>query len=108
LTHLQQLPVNEIKIDRSFVRDLKPEGPNAAIVKSMIGLALNMGIDVVAEGVETADQALLLRQWGCRYAQGYYFQRPVQASDFAKLCGIGSVTGVTDSDSLKRRMIAEA
>jgi diguanylate cyclase (GGDEF)-like protein/PAS domain S-box-containing protein len=90
LTHLQQLPVNEIKIDQTFVHDLNPEGSNAAIVKSMISLALNLGIDVVAEGVETADQALLLRQWGCRYAQGYYFHRPIRASDFARLCGFGS------------------
>jgi diguanylate cyclase (GGDEF)-like protein/PAS domain S-box-containing protein len=90
LTHLQQLPVNEIKIDQTFVRDLKPEGPSAAIVKSMISLALNMGIDVVAEGVETPDQALLLRQWGCRYAQGYYFHRPMAAGDLARLCDVRS------------------
>jgi diguanylate cyclase (GGDEF)-like protein/PAS domain S-box-containing protein len=89
LTHLQHLPVNEIKIDQTFVRNLKPDGPNAAIVKSMIGLGLNMGIDVVAEGVETAEQALLLRQWGCRYAQGYFFHRPMPADQFAALCGFG-------------------
>lgn len=107
LTHLQQLPVNEIKIDRTFVRDLKPDGSNAAIVKSMIGLALNMGIDVVAEGVETADQALLLRQWGCRYAQGYHFHRPLRANDFAKLCRIGSEAGVTGAESFNHRILAE-
>lgn len=101
LTHLQQLPVNEIKIDQTFVHDLKPEGSNAAIVKSMIGLALNMGIDVVAEGVETAEQALLLRQWGCRHAQGYYFHRPVRASDFAKLCGFGSDADAIHPEPLK-------
>lgn len=92
LTHLQQLPVNEIKIDQTFVRDLKREGPNAAIVKSMIGLGLNMGIDVVAEGVETAKQAELLREWGCRYAQGYFYHRPMPAKDFATLCGFHLTT----------------
>ena len=90
LTHLQRLPVNEIKIDQTFVRDLQSDGSNAAIVKSMIGLALNMGIDVVAEGVETAGQADLLRQWGCPYAQGNHFHHPVRAGDFARLCGLAS------------------
>ncbi len=102
LTHLQQIPVNEIKIDQTFLKNLKPEGSNAAIVKSMIGLALNMGIDVVAEGVETADQALLLRQWGCRYAQGYYFHRPMRANDFAKLCGFGSDAEAIHPEQLKQ------
>ncbi|SFJ48014.1 diguanylate cyclase domain-containing protein [Aerobium aerolatum] len=92
LTHLQQLPVNEIKIDQTFVRDLMREGPNAAIVKSMIGLGLNMGIDVVAEGVETAEQGELLREWGCRYAQGYFYHRPMPAKDFARLCGFRPTT----------------
>ena len=106
LTHLQQLPVNEIKIDQTFVRDLRPEGPNAAIVKSMISLALNMGIDAVAEGVETAGQALLLRQWGCRYAQGYYFHPPLRAHDFARLCGIGSDTEVASPASFEHQIAA--
>jgi len=90
LTHLQRLPVNEIKIDRTFVHDLTSDGSNSAIVKSMIGLALNMDIDVVAEGVETAEQARLLRQWGCRYAQGNHFHRPIPAAAFARLCGFGA------------------
>lgn len=92
LTHLQQLPVNKIKIDQTFVRDLKREGPNAAIVKSMIGLGLNMGIEVVAEGIETAEQAELLREWGCRYTQGYFYHRPMPAKEFATLCGFNTTT----------------
>src|SRR5690606_36215456 len=100
-THLQQLPGNEIKIDQTFVRDLKPNWSNAAIVKSMISLASNMGIDIVAEGVETVDEALLLREWGCRYAQGYYFHRPMRADAFAALCGFGSFAEATHPEPLK-------
>lgn len=85
LTHLQRLPVSEIKIDRSFVSDLGQRGTGTAIVKSMIHLALNMGIDVVAEGVETAEQAQLLQEWGCRYAQGYYFSKPLPADEFGAI-----------------------
>ncbi|RYG68137.1 EAL domain-containing protein, partial [bacterium] len=85
LTHLRKLPVNEIKIDQSFVKDLSDGGPNAAIVKSMIALGLSMGVDVVAEGVETAEQATLLLEWGCRFAQGYYFFKPMPAAEFGRL-----------------------
>lgn len=85
LTHLQKLPLNEIKIDRSFVEGITAGGPNAAIVKSMISLANNMGVDVVAEGVETADQARLLREWGCGYAQGYHFYKPMPGGEFSHL-----------------------
>jgi EAL domain-containing protein (putative c-di-GMP-specific phosphodiesterase class I) len=83
LTHLQRLPVNEIMIDRSFVCDLGKS--RTAIVKSMIHLGRNMGIDVVAEGVETPRQAALLKELGCRYAQGYYFSKPLPATEFGPI-----------------------
>ncbi|MDJ1466134.1 GGDEF domain-containing phosphodiesterase [Nitratireductor sp. GZWM139] len=85
LTHLQRLPVNEIKIDKSFVNDLGKDSSGTAIVKSMIHLGRNMGVDVVAEGVETAEQAALLKEWGCRFAQGYHFHRPLSASEFGPI-----------------------
>lgn len=85
LTHLQRLPVDEIKIDKSFVKDLGKGRSGTAIVKSMIHLGRNMGVDVVAEGVETAEQAELLKEWGCRFAQGYYFHRPMPASEFGPI-----------------------
>lgn len=85
LTHLQRLSVNEIKIDRSFVSALGTGGSGEAIVKSMIGLGRSMGVDVVAEGVETSLQASLLRAWGCRFAQGYYFNRPLPGQEFASI-----------------------
>lgn len=99
LTHLQRLPVDEIKIDRSFVADLGRDRSGTAIVKSMIHLGQNMGVDVVAEGVETAAQAALLKEWGCRFAQGYYFYRPLPAKYFGRIwCAITKA----DSDLRKR------
>ncbi|NMG38390.1 EAL domain-containing protein [Chelativorans sp. ZYF759] len=79
LTHLQRFPVDEIKIDRSFIHSLAMDSSNAAIVKAMINLGRNLGMDVVAEGVETPTQALLLRSWGCHIAQGFLYSRPMAA-----------------------------
>lgn len=79
LTHLQRFPVDEIKIDQSFIRELAIDSSNAAIVKAMINLGRNLGMEVVAEGVETPTQALLLKSWGCHVAQGFLYARPMPA-----------------------------
>ena len=76
LAHLREFPVTTLKIDRSFVSGYPGGGPSAAIVRSLIGLGKNMGIEVVAEGVETAEQADWLTELGCDLLQGYYFGRP--------------------------------
>lgn len=76
LAHLREFPVTTIKIDRSFVSGFSAGGPSEAIVRSLIGLGGNMGIEVVAEGVETAAQADWLTELGCDLLQGYYFGRP--------------------------------
>ena len=76
LAHLREFPVTTIKIDRSFVSGYATGGPSEAIVRSIIGLGRNMGIEVVAEGVETAEQADWLTELGCDLLQGYYFGRP--------------------------------
>ena len=81
LSYLRRLPLQRIKIDRSFVQDLKTNPQSAAIVKSVIGLARDLGIDTTAEGVETEDQLLLLRGLGCGEAQGYLIGRPVGAAE---------------------------
>lgn len=83
LTHLQRFPVDEIKIDRSFMQGLTLDSSNAAIVKAMINLGRNLGLDVVAEGVEAPTQALLLRSWGCNIAQGFLYARPMPADGIA-------------------------
>ncbi|MGY3124084.1 EAL domain-containing protein (putative c-di-GMP-specific phosphodiesterase class I) [Bradyrhizobium sp. S3.14.4] len=79
LTYLRKLPFSRIKIDQSFIRDMLVQPDCAAIVKSVISLARDLRIGVVAEGVETADQLEFLRQFGCDEAQGYLISRPVSA-----------------------------
>lgn len=79
LRYLHQFPVNAMKIDRSFVSSEDGDLGSAPIVQMIIALANMYGIDVVAEGVETARQARALVNLGCSFAQGYYFSRPVDA-----------------------------
>ncbi|PZU94535.1 MAG: GGDEF-domain containing protein [Chelatococcus sp.] len=80
LSHLKRLPVDVLKIDRSFVGNVVPSGDDAVIVRSIIALACELGLDVVAEGVETAEQERFLMERGCGFAQGYRYGRPMPAS----------------------------
>jgi len=82
LSYLQKFDIDFIKIDQSFVRHLMPGGTNLALCKAIIVMAHELGIKVVAEGVETAQQRDLLAAAGCDYAQGYLFARPMSAKDF--------------------------
>jgi diguanylate cyclase (GGDEF)-like protein len=85
LTYLRKLPFSRIKIDQSFIRDMLTQPDCAAIVKSVIGLAQELRIGVVAEGVETVDQLEYLRQTSCDEVQGYLIGRPMSASEIAGL-----------------------
>jgi len=76
LAYLKQLPVDEIKIDRSFVTQMDQDENDAVIVRATIDLAHNLGLKVVAEGVESIDVWDLLEMLGCDTAQGYYIRRP--------------------------------
>jgi EAL domain-containing protein (putative c-di-GMP-specific phosphodiesterase class I) len=82
LAYLQRLPVGELKIDRSFVTGLSGAGDDAVIVRSTIELAHNLGLTVVAEGVEDEPTKELLIGYGCDQAQGYFFARPCAAEEF--------------------------
>ena len=86
LTYLRQLPLDVLKIDRSFVRDLETNPSDRAIVQTILNFAQNLGLSVVAEGVETERQMLLLRQLGCRAYQGFLFARPMPLEAFRRLC----------------------
>ena len=85
LDYLRRFPVDRIKIDQNFVQDLATTPGNAAIVRATIGLAEALGIEVIAEGVETAGQRDLLDSWGCRAMQGYFFARPMPAESVTAL-----------------------
>ena len=87
LTYLRKLPFSRIKIDQSFIRDMLVQPDCAAIVKSVISLARDLDIGVVAEGVETADQLEYLRQIACDEVQGYLIGRPVSADAVQALLG---------------------
>jgi EAL domain-containing protein (putative c-di-GMP-specific phosphodiesterase class I) len=77
LTHLLAVPVDVIKIDRAFVERLSPDGPGLAIIEGLVGISAKLGITVVVEGVESDEQADLLRRIGCRFGQGYFFSPAV-------------------------------
>lgn len=81
LGYLKRLPVDEVKIDRSFVKEMVGSRSDAAIVRATIDLAHNLGINVVAEGVETAEVLAMLDSLGCDTAQGYYISRPITADE---------------------------
>ncbi|MBI6817236.1 putative bifunctional diguanylate cyclase/phosphodiesterase [Pseudomonas syringae] len=82
LAHLKRLPVQELKIDQSFVRNLDETSEDAVIVRSTIEMSHNLGLKVVAEGVEYQHSLDLLRRWHCDTAQGYLISRPLTASAF--------------------------
>ncbi len=85
LRHLKQFPVDVLKIDRGFVRDMEKHADDAAIIRAILNLGRSLGIQVVAEGVETDAQAARLRQLGCRYGQGFLYSQAVPAKLVSQL-----------------------
>jgi len=82
LAYLKRLPLDEIKIDRSFVRDITTDPNDASLVETIITMAEHLGLEVIAEGVETEEQLNFLQKHGCRLFQGYYFSRPQPVEKF--------------------------
>jgi EAL domain-containing protein (putative c-di-GMP-specific phosphodiesterase class I) len=109
LAHLTSLSVDEIKIDRSFVMGMSTNASDAQIVRSTVVLAHNLGLSVVAEGVETEEARDALLAQGCDYAQGYFLSRPMPPEQFkAWIDQHGTnlerpVSTVVDAESLFRR-----
>jgi EAL domain-containing protein (putative c-di-GMP-specific phosphodiesterase class I) len=82
MAYLKILPIDEIKVDRSFVRDMATDRSNHVLVESTVDLGHNLGLNVVAEGVEDDATAMALDKLGCDTVQGYHFARPLTAADF--------------------------
>ena len=91
LTHLRQLPIDRLKIDRSFVSALPADADDCAIATAVIDLGRNLGLQVIAEGVETWQQVAFLRAKGCSEVQGYLFGKPQPAERFALAANIATV-----------------
>ncbi len=85
ISYLKRLPVSTLKIDQSFVRDIRVDRSDKVLVESMASMARLLGLKVVAEGVEEQEQLDLIREFGCDEYQGYFFSRPVRASEFLEL-----------------------
>lgn len=83
LSYLKRFPVDTVKVDQSFVRDMSEDSSDRKLVEAVVAMAHSLDMQVVAEGVESATQARLLREMGCCHAQGYYYSRPVPAEEFA-------------------------
>ena len=85
LSYLQRFPVDALKIDQSFVRQISTAGDDTTIVKAVIGMARGLKLRIIAEGVETLEEVAFLRAYRCEEAQGHYFSRPVPSQQFAML-----------------------
>ncbi len=90
LSYLKQFPIDTLKIDRSFVIDAITNQDDQEIIKTIIAMARNLGMDTVAEGVETSGQHVFLTNQGCHVMQGYYFGRPMSPEQFEKLLHTGN------------------
>jgi EAL domain-containing protein (putative c-di-GMP-specific phosphodiesterase class I) len=103
LNYLNRLPIDVLKIDQSFVRDIVIDSTRLPIVRAIIEMAHNLGLRTVAEGIEAADQLVILTELGCDFAQGYFLSRPMAAKHCRAM-----LTQMRGSRSLTETIMARA
>lgn len=108
LAYLKRFPIDRIKVDQSFVRDITTDPDDAAITNAIINLGHSLKVEVVAEGVETSEQVLFLRKRGCDSMQGYYFSKPLPAEEFACLLQQGRKLDIEMLEANSEQIKAEA
>jgi predicted signal transduction protein with EAL and GGDEF domain len=109
LSYLHRFPLNHLKIDRAFISRMTETNDNAEIVKTIVSLAHNLGMEVIAEGVETVDQWQKLRALGCQYAQGYLFSRPVPSDKVMELLAADAMyveSSLEDKNTAERMVVS--
>ncbi|MFI9655184.1 EAL domain-containing protein, partial [Guyparkeria sp. GHLCS8-2] len=89
LARLKKLPINKLKIDKGFLAGVPENRGDATLVRTITTLAHNLGIQVVAEGVEREEQWTLLQELGCEWGQGFYFARPTDEAEISRLLALG-------------------
>ena len=87
LAYLKRLPIDTVKIDQSFVRDLTTDPDDAAIVTAILAMSKSLGVDVIAEGIETEEQLAELKRLGCHRGQGFLLAMPMNAAAVSLLLG---------------------
>jgi diguanylate cyclase (GGDEF)-like protein len=106
LSYLKHLPIDTLKIDRAFVRDMAVDANDAAIVRAIVGVAKSLGLQLVAEGIETAEQLECLRKLDCECGQGFYFSPPVSAESCRAMLWQLRAPPRTILDTPKLRLLA--
>ena len=95
LSYLRRLPFDTLKIDRSFINELSAVGDGLDIVRAIVEMARSLRLEVIAEGVEVAEQLCQLRELGCKYVQGFLFSQPVKAEDAERLYAKESIASIS-------------
>jgi EAL domain-containing protein (putative c-di-GMP-specific phosphodiesterase class I) len=109
LNYLRQLPLDQLKIDQSFVRNILRSSEDASIAQTVVALGRSLGLDVIAEGVETSEHRRTLAEMGCTSYQGYYFARPLASADFdAFVIGADANANANANAMAATRELAEA